>query len=73
MLKEQETLVESQEPEWKSELAGRKKGAYSYASFEMIHCHLILTDLVIQASSGSLLSSKGLCAWDDQREYWFLL
>ena len=70
-LKAQETLVESQGLEWKSGLAGRMRGACSYASFETTHSHSILTNSAIQVSSDSLLSSEGLCAWVDQRVCWF--
>jgi hypothetical protein len=68
MLKEQETLAESPELEWKFGLAGRTRNAYSYASFETIHFHSIQIDSAILVSSDFLPSSEGLCAWVDRKE-----
>jgi hypothetical protein len=65
--KEQETLAESQELEWKSGWAEKMRCAYSYASCETTHFHSIPINSAIQVSLDSLVSSKGLYAWVDQR------
>jgi hypothetical protein len=68
-LKELETLVESQELEWKSEWAGKMRCACFCVSSEMTRFRSTPRGSATQVSLDSLLFSEGRYAWVDQTAY----